>query len=225
MQKVVEHVGVYVNPGIYIKDPESSELGRRIISGSIELMEEIGFDAFTFRKLAASAGTTEASVYRYFENKHKLLLYLVAWYWAWLEYRLVFVTANVEPAKERLKRSVELLVQETEQDGQFAHINEIKLHHIVVAESVKVYLTPDVDHENRIGAFQRYKRLVERISDIVREVNPRYKYPHMLISTIVEGSHHQRFFARHLPGLTDKIKGEDSVTLFSVESVLKCVCQ
>ena len=51
-------------------------------------MVEIGFESFTFKKLAAKIESTEASVYRYFENKHKLLIYLVSWYWNWVEYRL-----------------------------------------------------------------------------------------------------------------------------------------
>ena len=36
---------------IFIKDPESSELGKRIIEHSILLIDEIGFDSFTFKKL------------------------------------------------------------------------------------------------------------------------------------------------------------------------------
>ena len=37
-------------------------------------------EEFTFRKLAQKINTTEASVYRYFENKHRLLIYILAWY-------------------------------------------------------------------------------------------------------------------------------------------------
>ena len=35
----------------------------------------------------------------------------------------------------------------------------------------------------------------------------------MLVSTIIEGTHHQRFFAEHLPRLTNVVEGEDSVTI------------
>jgi len=45
------------------------------------LIAEIGFEELNFKKLAIAMDSTEASVYRYFENKYKLLTYLVSWYW------------------------------------------------------------------------------------------------------------------------------------------------
>eukprot|EP01031_Cornospumella_fuschlensis_P000390 gene390-492_t len=77
-----------MNGKLFLRDPESSDLGRRIIRQAILLIAEIGFEEMTFRKLANQIGTKEASIYRYFENKHRLLVYLVAWYWQWLEYQL-----------------------------------------------------------------------------------------------------------------------------------------
>ena len=71
MDKLLSNFTIRVPETIYLKDPESSELGQKIIKNSIELIDDIGFEAFTFKKLAESIGTTEAGVYRYFENKHK----------------------------------------------------------------------------------------------------------------------------------------------------------
>ena len=73
------------------------------------------------------------------------------------------------------------------------------------------------------GFFSVYKRLVARISDIVMEINPDYKYPHMLISTVVEGSHYQRYFAEHLPSLTDILEGEDAISKFYHDMVFKSI--
>ena len=184
------------------------------------MIYEIGFEAFTFRKLAKSISSTEASVYRYFESKHKLLVYLTAWYWSWLEYRLVFAIANVENPVVRLERALLIVTKQVEEDGNFAYINEIKLHQIVIAESSKAYLTKDVDEDNESGAFSGYKQLVERISSIIVEIRPDYKYPHMLVSTVIEGMHHQRYFAEHLPSLTDSVAGEDAITNFYKTMVL-----
>ena len=89
-----------------------SDLGRSIISNSIVLIDKIGFEDFTFRKLANEIGSTEASVYRYFENKHKLLLYLTSWYWSWMEYRLVFGLANISSPIERLDRAIKILTED-----------------------------------------------------------------------------------------------------------------
>lgn len=216
-------VRIQVNSTIYIKDPETSALGQRIVAGSIELLCDVGFEAFTFRKLASYIGSTEASVYRYFESKYKLLLYLSAWYWRWMEYRLLFSLANVEDARDRLSRAINLLTAEVQEDGNFAHINEVKLHRLVVSESPKVYLTKSVDEENGAGVFRGYKDLVARVADVITELRPEYKYPHMLISTVVEGAHQQRFFAEHLPRLTDVVEGEDAITSFYRQLVFNAI--
>lgn len=220
---MLTQIGIKVNEKVYLKDPESSELGRSILEGGIDLIDEIGFDAFTFRKLAQKIGSTEASVYRYFESKHRMLLYLTCWYWRWLDYQLVLATTNIPSADERLKRAIHVVVKQVEEDSNFSHINEVKLNRIIISESSKAYLNRHVDEENKEGFFFDYKELVQRISNIVLEINPTYKYPHMLISTIIEGAHLQRFFAEHLPRLTDVSEKEDLVTDFSVEYAFKAI--
>ncbi len=214
MNKLANHLSINISDTVYLKNPESSALGRRIITGSIDLIDELGLEAFTFRKLAKEIGSTEASIYRYFENKHGLLLYLVMWYWGWMDYRLVFHLANVEPPEDRLRRAVQLLTKEIKEDSNFSHINEVRLNRILVSESMKAFLTRQVDEDNRVGAFAHYKQLIDRVSDIIQEINPAYPYPHMLVSTIIEGAHLQRFFASHMPRVTDKHDGEDSVVQF-----------
>lgn len=221
MRNILANVTIQVNNSVYLKDPESSALGKRIIAGSIDLIDKLGFENFTFGKLAKAIGSTEASVYRYFESKHKLLLYLTLWYWAWMEYRLAFGLANIPSPEERLKRAVTYLTEQIEEDGSFEHINEVKLNRIVICDSSKAYLTKDVDVENSEGVYLGYKELVERVCEIVTEINPDYKYPHMLVSTVIEGAHHQRYFAEHLPRLTDSIEGEDSITNFYLDMVFK----
>jgi len=93
MQRLMQ-VNVQVTEPVYLKDPLTTELGRRIIEHSVRMIDELGLETFTFGKLASSLGTAESSIYRYFENKHRLLIYLVGWYWSWREYKLVFDTAT-----------------------------------------------------------------------------------------------------------------------------------
>lgn len=223
MSSILSNINIKVNENIYLKNPESSDLGKNILNGSIDLIDEIGLDEFTFKKLAKKIGSTEASIYRYFESKHKLFLYLTAWYWAWMEYKLVFTIINIDCPKERLSRSIKLITEQIQEDGSIPHINEIKLNNILNTESSKAYLNKNVDDENKIGAFSSYKQFVQRISDIILEINPLYKYPHMLISTVIEGSHHQRFFSEHLPKLTDIVKGEDAITCFYTNLTIKTI--
>ncbi len=223
MNELLSKVSIQVNEHIFLKNPESSELGKRIVAGSIDMIDEMGFELFTFGKLGKKINSTEASVYRYFESKHRLLLYLTSWYWGWMEYRLVFSLANVHSPEDRLARAIDLLADQVIEDSSFTHINEMKLHRIVISESSKVYLTKDVDQENKEGVFGGYIRLVERVSSIILEINPNYKYAHMLVSTLIEGAHHQWYFSEHLPRLTDVIKGKDSIPRFYKEVLFKTI--
>ena len=69
---------IKMNEGLYLRNPEDTELGRKILKHSVELIYRLGFEAFNFKKLAEDIGSTEAGIYRYFENKHKLLIYITA---------------------------------------------------------------------------------------------------------------------------------------------------
>ncbi|WP_370391850.1 TetR/AcrR family transcriptional regulator [uncultured Winogradskyella sp.] len=203
MLNLLSNLKISVPDKIYIKDPESSDLGKRIIEHSILLIDDIGFDSFTFKKLGARIGSNESSIYRYFESKHKLLLYLTSWYWAWIEYQMVFATYNIPDSKEQLLRAIEVLTKTVEQDQAFSHINEVVLNRIIINEYSKSFLTKEVDTENKEGYFEVYKRLVKRLSEIIAKVNDAYNYPSSLASTIVEGALHQHFLKAHFTSITD----------------------
>ncbi|MCX2739908.1 TetR/AcrR family transcriptional regulator [Pontibacter anaerobius] len=203
MRSLLANIKIKVDEKVYLKDPESSVKGQQIIQNSILLIDELGLESFTFRKLAEKIGTTEATIYRYFESKHMLLVYLISWYWNWLEYRLVFATSNIASPEDRLRIAIHILSGKIENDMDFAHISEVVLQRIVVAESSKAYLTKEVDTDNKHGFFLSYKRLCKRISSIIHEINPDYKYPDSLISTVAESAHYQIFFSQHLPSLTN----------------------
>lgn len=203
MKNLLSNLKISVPDKIYIKDPESSDLGKRIIEHSILLIDEIGFDSFTFKKLGVKIGSNESSIYRYFESKHKLLLYLTSWYWAWIEYQMVFATFNMPGPTKQLFNAIEVVTKTIEQDVSFSHINEVVLNRIIVNEYSKSYLTKEVDSENKEGYFVIYKRLIKRISEMISNINPDYKYPSSLASTIVEGALHQHFLKEHFSSITD----------------------
>jgi AcrR family transcriptional regulator len=203
MERLLQSVKIAINEKIYVKDPESSDLGKRIIKESILMINEMGFESFTFKKLGSRINSNESSIYRYFENKHKLLLYLTSWYWGWLEYQLVFETNSISDSKDKLNRSIEIITRKTKEDSAFSHINEVLLNKIVINEYSKSYLTTEVDEENKEGYFVIYKRLVNRISLAIQQVNPKYNYPSSLASTVVEGALHQHFLKEHFASITD----------------------
>lgn len=218
------NIQLKINENVFTKDPISSDLGKKIIEHSIALIDELGFEVFTFGKLAIKLQCTEASIYRYFENKHKLLIYHLTWYWTWMEYRLTLATANIKSPEERLTIAIGLLTSPLEQEPRIPQVDEAALYRIVIAESQKVYLTKNVDEENKKGLFFSYKRLCKKAAGIVKEINPEYRYPTALISTVVESSYDQRYFARHLPSLTEIPKDqEDGITEYLTELVFKAI--
>lgn len=188
---------------LYLKDPQQSELGQRIITESIHLMDRTGFENFTFKKLGEEIGSTEASVYRYFENKHRLLMYLIDWYWTWIEHRMDYNTANVPDPRERLRICLRVLTEENKPDPNVPHVDETALQRICVAEFEKTYLTKNVDFDNKDGVFRPYKSLCGRIAEIISEINPAYPFAKTLVSSVMLSITHQLYYAEHLPSLTD----------------------
>lgn len=203
MKNLLSSIKISVPEKIFLKDPESSDLGRRIIGNGILLIAEIGFDNFTFKKLGAEIGSNESSIYRYFDSKHKLLLYLTSWYWAWIEYQLVFSTMNLSDSVEKLKKAIEIVTRTIKEDNNFSHINEVVLNRIIINENSKAYLTKEVDAENKDGYFVVYKRLVHRLRDMILEINPKYTFALSTSSTILEGALHQHFLKDHFKSITD----------------------
>ncbi|MCW5910321.1 MAG: TetR/AcrR family transcriptional regulator [Cyclobacteriaceae bacterium] len=198
-----------LNPHLYLRDPQQTELGQKIINASVKLIDTLGFEQFTFKKLAEEIDSTEASVYRYFENKHRLLLYLVGWYWTWLEYRIDLFTSSLPTPVEKLRACIRVVATEKKFDDTVEFIDEVALHRIVVAELDKTYLTKQVDSDNREGLFGGFKLLCKKIGGWVSEVNPAYPYPQALVSTILLTAKHQVFFSEHLPSLTNLAKTSD----------------
>jgi len=203
MKKLLSVLKISVPDKIFIKDPETSELGKRIIEQSIILINDIGFDNFTFKKLGIKIGSNESSIYRYFESKHKLLLYLSFWYWAWLEYQLVIETFSISNHLEKLEKAVSIVTRTVVEDNNFAHINETLLYKIIVNESSKSLLTKQVDEENKEGYFEVYKRVITRISEMILNVKKDYSFSLSLASMIIEGGLHQHYLREHFPSITN----------------------
>jgi AcrR family transcriptional regulator len=223
MDSLPYKIKISINAKIFIRDPETTELGRKIISSSIDLIDEIGYEKFTFKKLGAIIDSPESTIYRYFENKHKLLLYLHTWYWGWLEFRVLSITKDIADPKNKLIDALSVITGSIEQDEIFSHVDEVKLNHIITTESSKVYHTKNVDVENQEGYYVVYKRLVQRMSDIIIAYQPKYSSPHTLISTVIEGARQQRFFAEHLPRMTDIKNPDKDITKFYTDLVIKII--
>jgi AcrR family transcriptional regulator len=214
MLELMQHWRPQPGAAFYKKQPESSELGKRITTEGLALMQEIGFEGFTFKKLADRLQTTEASVYRYFDNKHHLLLYYMSIYWLWLEYHLTFGTQNIADPQERLNKALEMITRPEQHAWPIKELSFEQLLHLVITEWGKIYFTSQIDKEDAAGLFVDYKRLCKRLSNLVAQCAPAYPYPNTLISTAMNMLFVQRFYAHHLPSLTDLEQDDVRMTEF-----------
>ncbi len=210
-----------MNEKLFLRNPEESALGKKIVSQGLLLINKIGFEEFTFKKLAREIGTTEASIYRYFENKRRLLVYLIDWYWCYLESRIIFSVNNLNKADQKLKSIIQLLGTLDQRSENVDFISGSEAYKLAIWEGSKAYLTRHVGKDNKNRLFKPYKDLAERIAGIIYEYNPKYKFPHSLASSILEIAHSQKFFKDNLPSLTDFPKEKDNKGLIQfLETVL-----
>lgn len=196
-------IQIQVNERLYLRDPQDSKLGRNILQHGICLIEELGLEEFTFRKLAHRIESTEASIYRYFENKHKFLVYLLCWYWERVRYQIALATTNIEDPPQKLRVALSAIVDSSKADPAVEYIDEDILFKIVLTEGPKTYHTKAVDEENRQGFFAVYKALAADLAAIIMEVNPDFEYPKSLASTLLEMANFHIYAAQHLPSLTE----------------------
>lgn len=198
-----------LNEHLYLRDPDTTEIGKLLVSNSIGLIYEIGFEQFTFKKLAHRINSTEPTIYRYFASKHKLLTYVLNWYWNYLEYLCKMRLAGINDPTKKLLLILEIITHHLEHDTRIHDYNLDHLHSIVITESSKSYLVKEVDEINSEMVFAPLKSLCIFISDIILSINPNFPFSRSLASTLIETAHDQHFFSEHLPKLTDNKSRED----------------
>ena len=200
------NITIDINKSIYLRDPLETNLGKKIIEYGIVLIHEIGFEELNFKKLASAMNSTEASIYRYFENKYKLLAYLVSWYWDFMHFNILMDIRNIEDPKEKLNQSIRTLVNSLNTPFTPAYIDDSKLHTVVVENATKVYHNKKVDSLNKEGFYQNYKKIVKTLSQIILEIDPKFEYPVALATNLIEQSLNNEYYIEHLPSLTDKAR-------------------
>lgn len=196
------NIRIDVSAKIFLKDPYSSELGKNIVAHALPLIDELGMEKFTFKKLAHEINTTESAIYRYFESKHRLVLYYIAWYWGWMEYNLAFGLTNISDPKLKLETAIKILTNDLKDSSNVSFSIE-RLYRVAIAESSKAYLIKDVDHANKDGIYLEFKNLCKRFSSLIHEFAPGYPYSNSLSSMLIQAHLDQHFFRNHLPALTE----------------------
>lgn len=212
-------VAIQVEEPVYLKDPLASELGKKIVGEGAVLMHELGYEDFTFKKLGIRINSTEASIYRYFENKHRLLIYFFLYYWHDTENRIAFATANIKNPESRLRAALNVMIYQPSEDSSLI-ISTPVLKKLITSEYVKVYLSKSVDESNNRGVFEVYKRVCHKLVKISQEISPDYPWAVPLLSTVIESIYFQRYYADHLPSLTHTWKNEKELSDFFMDMIL-----
>jgi AcrR family transcriptional regulator len=205
-------IRIQVNEKLYLRDPQDTKLGRNILQHGILLMDELGLEEFTFKKLALKIDSTEASIYRYFENKHLFLVYILCWYWERVRYQISVDTNNISLPEDRLRIAISILAESSRENPAVDYIDEGVLFKIVLTEGAKTYHTKHVDDENKRGFFTVYKALAADIADIVREINPTFPYPRALAASLLEMGNFHIYASQHLPSLTEVRTPDDDLS-------------
>lgn len=196
-------LSISVNPNTYLRNPEETELGRKIIKYGIDLMAEKGYQCFNFKSLAKEMQSTEASVYRYFENKYMLLMYLTSWYWKYLDMQIMLNTRNIEDPFRKLELLVKTVVEGINQHYELDFVDLEKLHSIIVEQSPKVTHSKKVEECEKAGMFANFKTLNDNISNIILECDPDFRYPAALATNVLKMSFDHKYYAQHICSITE----------------------
>ena len=202
MQEHIEMVYASISH-FALKDPRQTRLGQNIVEHGIGMIADCGFEEMTFKKLGKMIGSPEASIYRYFENKHKLLLYVMALYWGMIDLHCREIIESEVELEEKVRRILDILCMPPDIPINDHFIKGEIINTIVIGESVKTFMTKHVDDDNHHGAFLTLKSTTSQIAGILSEYSPAYPFPKALASTIIEMSLYQRYFSEHLPSMTD----------------------
>ncbi|MBL7946980.1 MAG: TetR/AcrR family transcriptional regulator [Flavobacteriales bacterium] len=190
------------DPGLALRDV-NSPTGSRILREGIHLMDELGLEAFTFKKLAERIGSTEVTVYNYFANKQRLLQYYYQVYWLWLAVHCEQEGRLLKDPYERLCGDIRALCGIWSTDHRAGQFDPQLLRKLVVNEGAKSFLHKNVDSDNELKLFKPYKDLCAHIAAEVKACAPRLRTARSFATTLVEMSHSLEFAMEHLPALTE----------------------
>jgi AcrR family transcriptional regulator len=180
-----------------------SPMGARILEVGLELLNEIGLEAFTFKKLGDRIGCTEVTVYHYFANKQRLLQYYFQVYWLWLATHCRQEGRSVKDPWVRLQGDIRALSGIWSADALAAQFAPGALRELVINEGSKSFMHKNVDSDNKRKLFQPYKDLCGHLAMELRACAPRIRSPRSFATTLVEMAHSLEFAMRHLPALTE----------------------
>lgn len=205
----MSHIHLRPDPSLSLKDPEATELGRSMLSEGLALMNELGLESFTFKKLAAHIGCTEVSLYKYFPNKHRLLQYYFQLYWLWLRQLCGRHAEKARTPREALDRVVGSICGVWPKELPPVQLDPQALRLLVINEGMKSYLHKNVDDDNARRLFTPYKELSAFVAELLVAFRKDVPMPRSFATTVIEMAHSLPFAMEHLPSLTELSNRKD----------------
>lgn len=197
------HMHFRPDHALFLKDPESSELGRSILEKGLALMSRLGLEAFTFKKLAAEIGSTEVSLYKYFPNKQRLLQYYYQLYWLWLRQLCGRLAEKASTPREAVVTTLEAISGIWPKDIPALQLDPALLRQLIIDEGMKSYLHKHVDEDNAQRLFAPYKALSAFVAELLVAVRKDVPMPRSFATTMIDLAHSLPFAIEHLPSLTE----------------------
>ncbi len=175
---------------LFIKDPFSSELGAKIVEAAIQLINKIGYEDFTFKKLALSCKTTEATIYRYFHSKQQLLAYLCALYWS---YTTLIIELEGEKLNSNSKKQLGSLLQILSNNVELKSLSNTllieELFRLVIKQWPKVNHLDGEQNTYLNDAVNAYKKVTQLFANVLHTIQPKLRYSLVYADTIVMAIH------------------------------------
>jgi AcrR family transcriptional regulator len=206
---LAQHVHLRPDPALSLKEPTSGRTGTAILIGGLDLMNTLGYEAFTFKKLAQGIGCTEVTIYTYFANKQRLLQYYFQLYWLWLRLLGSMEVERHGDPRISLSAIVEILCGVWPRQLPALQLDPAGLRRLVIAEGMKSYLHKNVDADNAQRLFQPYKELSAFVADRLVACRPDVPWPRSFATTVIEMAHSLPFAMEHLPSLTELSSRKD----------------
>jgi len=203
------HLHLRPDTSLSLKDPEATELGRSMLIGGLELMNELGLEAFTFKKLADHIGCTEVSLYKYFPNKQRLLQYYFQLYWLWLRQVCGRLAERANDPREALEDVVEAICGVWPKELPQVQLDPQALRTLLIEEGMKSYLHKNVDQDNARRLFLPYKELSAFVAERLVACRADVPWPRSFATTVIEMAHSLPFAMEHLPSLTELSSRKD----------------
>lgn len=178
-----------VSDTFYLRNPHTTALGKKMIARAITIIDEIGYSQFTFKKLALSINSVEASIYRYFENKEHMLFYLVATYWTATNFRVKFFTQMLRSHEERVYTTIDVLtgIQSAAVPG--LDFNQYEALQRIARKNYFYALTILRNKENgevlERELFKVSKEIQDHLEASIRKLAPSFQYSALMADTIM----------------------------------------